>query len=121
MKQPSPKVLWLALIVAQAACATEREPSRQNLASVTPTVVPVSSANYTFHAPDTVDAGWTTFRFQTTATISTMPTSSSWTLDEQLKSFLKSTRKPFARRRRAQNGSSGSVAPAARLQAAHPR
>ena len=63
MKQPSPKVLWLALIVAQAACATEREPSSQNVASVTPTVVPLSSANYTFHAPDTVDAGWTTFQF----------------------------------------------------------
>ena len=63
MEQPSPTVLWLALIVAQAACATEREPSGQNLASVTPTVVPVSSANYTFHAPDTVDAGWTTFQF----------------------------------------------------------
>lgn len=62
MKQSSPKVLWLALIVA-AACATEREPSRQNLASVTPTVVPISSANYTFQAPDTVDAGWTTFQF----------------------------------------------------------
>lgn len=63
MTRPSPKVLWLALMVAQAACATEREPSSQNLASVTPTVVPVSSANYTFHAPDTVDAGWTTFQF----------------------------------------------------------
>jgi hypothetical protein len=63
MKQPYSKVLWLALIVAQAACATEREPSSQNLASVTPTVVPLSSANYTFHAPDTVDAGWTTFQF----------------------------------------------------------
>jgi hypothetical protein len=63
MKQLTPKVLWLALIVTQAACATEREPSSQNLASVTPTVVPLSSANYTFHAPDTVDAGWTTFQF----------------------------------------------------------
>jgi hypothetical protein len=63
MKQLTPNVLWLALIVTQAACATEREPSSQNLASVTPTVVPLSSANYTFHAPDTVDAGWTTFQF----------------------------------------------------------
>jgi hypothetical protein len=63
MKQPSPKCLWVGLIVAQTACATEREPSSQNLASVTPTVVPVSSANYTFDAPDTVDAGWTTFQF----------------------------------------------------------
>ena len=63
MKQLTPKALWLALIVAQAACATEREPSSQNLTSVTPTVVPLSSANYAFHAPDTVDAGWTTFQF----------------------------------------------------------
>ena len=63
MKQLTPKVLWPALIVAQAACATEREPSSQNRASLTPTVVPLSSANYTFHAPDTVDAGWTTFQF----------------------------------------------------------
>jgi hypothetical protein len=63
MKQLTPKVLWLAVIVAQAACATEREPSSQNLASATPGVVPLSSANYAFHAPDTVDAGWTTFRF----------------------------------------------------------
>ena len=63
MKQPSPKVLWLALIIGQTACATEREPSRQAAASVTPTVVPISSANYTFQAPDTVDAGWTTFQF----------------------------------------------------------
>ena len=62
MKQLTPKVLWLALIVAQAACATEREPS-SHLASVTPPVVPLSSANYAFHAPDTVDAGWTTFQF----------------------------------------------------------
>ena len=63
MKQLIPKVLWLAVIVAQAACATEREPSSQNLASATPSVVPLSSANYAFHAPDTVDAGWTTFQF----------------------------------------------------------
>lgn len=63
MKQLTPKVLWLALIVAQAACATEREPSSQNRASVAPTVVPLSSANYAFHAPDSVDAGWTTFQF----------------------------------------------------------
>jgi hypothetical protein len=63
MKQPSTKVLWLALIIGQAACATEREPSRQTAASVTPTVVPISSANYAFQAPDTVDAGWTTFQF----------------------------------------------------------
>ena len=63
MKQPSTKVLWLALIIGQTACATEREPSRQAAASVTPTVVPISSANYTFQAPDTVDAGWTTFQF----------------------------------------------------------
>ena len=63
MKLLTLKVLWLALIVAQTACATEREPFSQNRASVTPTVVPLSSANYTFHAPDTVDAGWTTFQF----------------------------------------------------------
>lgn len=63
MKQLTPKALWLVLIVAQAACATEREPSSQNLTSVTPPVVPLSSANYAFHAPDTVDAGWTTFQF----------------------------------------------------------
>jgi hypothetical protein len=61
MKRWTSKVFWLALIVAQAAC--ERKPSSQNLASVTPTVVPLSSANYTFDAPDTVDAGWTTFQF----------------------------------------------------------
>lgn len=63
MKQLTPKVLWLAVIVAQAACATEREPSSQNLASAAPAVVSLSSANYAFDAPDTVDAGWTTFRF----------------------------------------------------------
>ncbi len=63
MKRLNHRVLWLAAIAVSAACATEREPSSQSVASVTPNVVPLSSANYAFQAADTVDAGWTTFNF----------------------------------------------------------
>lgn len=63
MKQLTRRVLWLAFIAGTLACRTEREPSNQSVVSVAPIVVPLSSANYTFHAPDTVDAGWTTFNF----------------------------------------------------------
>ncbi len=66
MKQLTPKVLWLVFVAVALACTTERKPSLQSAVSVAPRVVPLSSANYTFQAPDTVDAGWTTFKFANT-------------------------------------------------------
>lgn len=53
MKNPS---LVIAVVV-MAACATERE------TPATPNVVSLSSANNAFDAPDTINAGWTTFHF----------------------------------------------------------
>jgi hypothetical protein len=57
------KRLVLALVALLASCTTQQETSPQDSSSFMPNVVVLSSANYTFQAPDTVDAGWTRFLF----------------------------------------------------------
>lgn len=46
-----------------SGCAAEQDQSGQPAASVAPNVVALSATDGAFHAPDTIDAGWTTFRF----------------------------------------------------------
>ena len=61
MKQLSPAGRWLALVAFLSACSTkEGTPSRNQAAA--PNVVSVAATEYAFEAPDTLSAGWTTFR-----------------------------------------------------------
>ncbi len=55
--------LWVAFVAVLPACTTEDGVRRQNLATFASNVVTLSTADHTFQAPDTIDAGWTTFRF----------------------------------------------------------
>ncbi len=63
MKRLTLRVLWIALVVVLHGCAGEREGAGQNTDSPAPHVVALSVTNHTFEAPDTIDAGWATFRF----------------------------------------------------------
>ncbi|MBA2688541.1 MAG: hypothetical protein H0U64_10605 [Gemmatimonadaceae bacterium] len=63
MKQPTLQALFVAFVAVLPACKTEQEAPRQNLASAAPNVVELSTADYRFQAPNTITAGWTTFRF----------------------------------------------------------
>lgn len=63
MKRFTRTILWSAVLIAPAACTSKPEAPVEGIASVAPTVVPLSSANHAFQAPDTIDAGWITFRF----------------------------------------------------------
>jgi hypothetical protein len=53
----------LALAALLAACATKEEGAPTDAAVAAPHVVTLSLANGAFQAPDTLDAGWNTFRF----------------------------------------------------------
>lgn len=63
MKQLTLRVLWVAFGIVSPACTTEHERSGRNTAGAAPYVVALSTANHTFQAPDTINAGWATFRF----------------------------------------------------------
>lgn len=54
--------LWIALVAVLPACTTEDESSRQNPATPAPNLVSLTATEYAFQAPDTIPAGWTTFR-----------------------------------------------------------
>ena len=55
--------LWIAFVGTLPACAAEdKAPPRQDQARAVPNVVSLSAAEYAFQAPDTLAAGWTTFR-----------------------------------------------------------
>lgn len=54
--------LLIAMVALLPACSTEDETPRQELATATPNVVDLTATEYAFHAPDTIAAGWTTFR-----------------------------------------------------------
>ena len=54
---------WVAFIIVLTACTTENEASQQDLTRAASNVLEVSISGHTFRAPDTLDAGWTTFRF----------------------------------------------------------
>jgi hypothetical protein len=54
---------WVAVVMALAACASGKEAARRSTTGATPHVTELSIAGHTFQAPDTLDPGWTTFRF----------------------------------------------------------
>jgi hypothetical protein len=53
----------VALASIASACGTGGETNRPDRPAAQPAVVSLSLADDTFQAPDTVNAGWTTFRF----------------------------------------------------------
>jgi hypothetical protein len=63
--RPGPMVAHscLAFGALLVACAPGGESPRQDPGPAVPSIVTLSTANHTFQAPDTVDAGWITFRF----------------------------------------------------------
>lgn len=54
--------LWIAFVAVLPGCTTEDGTPRQNLATAAPNVVSLTATEYAFQAPDTLPAGWTTFR-----------------------------------------------------------
>ena len=61
MKQLPPAGRWIAFVAVLSACSTEEKTPSQNLAAA-PNVVSLTATEYAFEAPDTIPAGWTTFR-----------------------------------------------------------
>lgn len=55
-------VLLIACVVWFSACGGRDDASRTEAAPAAPNVVSLSAAEYTFEAPDSIPAGWTTFR-----------------------------------------------------------
>lgn len=62
MNQRTPGVVSIALFLL-SACTANNEASRQTVSSAAPNVVDLSIDGHTFRAPDSVEAGWTTFQF----------------------------------------------------------
>jgi hypothetical protein len=62
VNQPTLAVICVAFILV-SACTNEKEASRQTINDDAPNVVDLSIDGRTFHAPDTLEAGWTTFHF----------------------------------------------------------
>lgn len=59
MRRSTLRALWLAFAFVSSGCTGERDQSGH----VAPNVVALSATDGAFHAPDTIDAGWTNFRF----------------------------------------------------------
>ena len=57
------RILGLAFVVTLPACAGRDEAPRQDASNAAPSIVELSIANNTVQAPDSIDAGWTTFHF----------------------------------------------------------
>ena len=53
--------LCIAFVAFLSACTKDETP-RQNAATTAPNVVSLSATEYAFNAPDSIPAGWTTFR-----------------------------------------------------------
>ena len=54
--------LWLGLVTVAAACRTEAGAPPQKVTGGAPNLVALTATEYAFQAPDTIPAGWTTFR-----------------------------------------------------------
>jgi hypothetical protein len=54
--------LPIAIVAVLPACSTGGDTPRQNPATAAPNVVSLTAAEYALQAPDTLPAGWTTFR-----------------------------------------------------------
>jgi hypothetical protein len=52
----------IAAVVVALACTTDDEAAQVNATTALPTVVTVTATDYAFQAPDTIPAGFTTFR-----------------------------------------------------------
>ena len=52
---------WIGFVAILSACSTEEKTPGQNPAAV-PNLVSLTATEYAFEAPDTIPAGWTTFR-----------------------------------------------------------
>jgi hypothetical protein len=63
VNQQKPGSTLVALAIMLAACASENDAARQKRHVAAPSVVDLSVDGHTFHAPDTLEAGWITFRF----------------------------------------------------------
>jgi len=61
MKRLPPAGRWIALVAVLSACSTPEKKPSQNLAAA-PNLVSLTATEYAFEAPDTLPAGWTTFR-----------------------------------------------------------
>lgn len=61
MKQLAFGCLWIALVAA-SACSNKDKPPRPKSVISAPNVVSLTATEYSLVAPDTVPAGWTTFR-----------------------------------------------------------
>jgi hypothetical protein len=62
VNHPTHAVACVAFIML-SACGTRNEESRQPVTGAAPKLVELSIDGHTFHAPDTLEAGWTTFHF----------------------------------------------------------
>ena len=108
-------VLGVGVTASLLACSTgddrmAREPAADD---VDPRVVDLSVANRAFHAPDTLDAGWTTFRF-TNDTDEAVHYAHFVRLDSgrSVQDWWSTTLKRSGNRARVRPGSCGSVDPA---------
>jgi hypothetical protein len=54
--------LWIAFVAVLPACAVEDETPRESPAAAAPGLVSFTATEYALQAPDTIAAGWTTFR-----------------------------------------------------------
>lgn len=63
LNPPFPAARWLALVALLPACSGRDQAPPQAATTTAPPVVALSVADSSFHAPDTVDAGWVSFRF----------------------------------------------------------
>ncbi len=61
MKHHAPAGCWIAFAAVLSACAAKEEAPRRASAAA-PNVVSLTSTEYATDAPDTIPAGWTTFR-----------------------------------------------------------
>jgi len=61
VKQLPPAGRWISFVALLSACSTGGETPGQNPAAV-PNLVSLTATEYAFGAPDTIPAGWTTFR-----------------------------------------------------------
>lgn len=61
MKHLPPAGRWIALVAVLSACSIEEETPGENRTAAA-NVVSLTATEYAFGAPDTIPAGWTTFR-----------------------------------------------------------
>lgn len=61
-KHATRRASWIACAAALVACGGTDAPPRQDPAPSRPNVVSLTATEYTFGAPDSLPAGWTTFR-----------------------------------------------------------